>query len=87
MPEIAVIIVEETTKGKVDISWAFSLPNAVKLMYLDNSYLGFVNGEDVYMYETALEPWYIIATVLASVAVSALCLLCGYIYFKKSDRH
>ncbi len=77
------IIIEET--AKVDISWVFSITNVIELMWLSNSYMGFVDGEDVMVYDLSVEPDYLLYTVLASVGVSAVCLLGGYLFFKKSD--
>ncbi len=83
LPVMVELIIEET--AKIEISWAFSITNLIDLLWLSNSYMGFVDGEDVMVYDLSVEPTYLLYTVLASVGVSAVCLLGGYWLFKKSD--
>ena len=75
------------TYAKINIYWAFSLTNMMEIAVLGNSYLGFVDGEDVTIYETAMEPSVIIYTLLASLIAIAACLLGGYAIFRKRDLH
>jgi len=71
----------------VDIEWTVQLcfVNFKNLLYMDKSRLQYINGEDVMVYQTALEPELIIGTIGVSLVVGIACLGLGYLYFKKSD--
>ncbi|MGN0650484.1 MAG: hypothetical protein ACI4KM_08620 [Oscillospiraceae bacterium] len=67
------------------ISWALGVPNLMHVAGFSDYSYGYVNGEDVVVYNSALEPPLIFGTVAASVIVGAVCLLLGYVVFKKRD--
>lgn len=71
----------------VDIKWTTQLcfVNLKNLLYLDKFRLQYINGEDVTVYETALESGLIVGTIGVSLVVGVACLGLGYLYFKKSD--
>lgn len=50
-----------------------------------NSYMGYINGEDVTVYDAALSPSFVILTVVVSVAAGGLYLYLGYLSFKRAD--
>lgn len=80
---MADMLMDEKTANK--FFWALGVPNLMHVTgYTDYSF-GFVDGEDVIVFESALSPSMIIGTVAASVIVSVVCLLLGYIAFKKRD--
>ncbi len=55
------------------------------LFVLDKFSFGYIDGEDVVVYDAVLEPGFMLETVVVSLVVGAVCLLIGYWYFKKSD--
>ena len=59
--------------------------NVYRLINFEKSSFAYINGEDVIVYETAVEPSFLIGTVIVSLIVGIVCLLVGYLYFKKSD--
>lgn len=59
--------------------------NVYRLIYFEKSSFVYINGEDVIVYETAMEPSFLIGTVAISLLVGFACLLVGYLYFRKSD--
>lgn len=63
----------------------FSMASLNDVLTVSNYKLGFVNGEDIELYETALSPEYIVTISLASLTVGALCIWLGWLNFKKSD--
>lgn len=65
-------------------TYQFANTNLTKLFTFNQS-IGYVNGEDVTICHTELEPSMIIGTIGVSVAVSVICIVLGYIIFKKSD--
>lgn len=71
----------------VDIKWTtqFCIVNFSKLLYMNKSRLHYINGEDVLVYQTALESELLIGTIGVSLIVGIACLGLGYLYFKKSD--
>ncbi|MBP1546127.1 MAG: ABC transporter permease subunit [Oscillospiraceae bacterium] len=54
-------------------------------LFTFNQSMGYVNGEDVTICHTELEPSVIIGTIGVSLAVSIICLALGYLIFRKSD--
>jgi len=62
-----------------------SVPNAMRLLDFSNYSMGFVNGEDIYIYETAIDSGFVAETIIVSLIGGAVCLLIGYFVFKKSD--
>ena len=71
----------------VDIKWnvQFCIINLSKLLYMDKFRLQYINGEDVQVYQTALESELLTGTIGVSLIVAIACLGLGYLYFKKSD--
>ncbi len=78
---IGMIIAEYT---KTTITWQIANMNISEL-FVFNTKMGFIGGEDVTVYDTALEPSMIIGTIAASLIVGIACLIIGGIVFKKSD--
>ena len=76
------MIVEEFIDMK--LTYQLASTNLIKLFTFNQS-IGYINGEDVAIYHTELEPSFVIGTIVVSLAVSAICLALGYIFFKKSD--
>ncbi len=69
---------------QIKFTYQFANTNLTKLFTFNQS-IGYVNGEDVTICHTELEPSVIIGTIGVSVAVSVICIVLGYIIFKKSD--
>lgn len=71
----------------VDIKWTVQLcfVNFKNLLYMDKCRLQYINGEDVQVYQTALESELLTGTIGVSLIVGIACLGLGYLYFKKSD--
>lgn len=71
----------------VDLKWTtqFCFVNFMKLLYMDKCRLQYINGEDVQVYQTALESELLTGTIGVSLIVGIACLGLGYLYFKKSD--
>lgn len=59
--------------------------NIYRLVYLSYSRLQYINGEDVLVYETVLEPGFIAGSIAVSLILGMAGLGIGYLYFKKSD--
>lgn len=69
---------------QIKFTYQLANTNLMKLFTFNQS-IGYVNGEDVTICHTELDPSMIIGTIGVSVAVSAICIVLGYIIFKKSD--
>ena len=70
----------------MQIKFTYQLANTnLTKLFTFNQSIGYVNGEDVTICHTELEPSVIIGTIGVSVAVSVICIVLGYIIFKKSD--
>lgn len=69
---------------QIKFTYQFANTNLMKLFTFNQS-IGYVNGEDVTICHTELDPSMIIGTIGVSVAVSVICIVLGYIIFKKSD--
>lgn len=80
---MAVLFAEEF--GDFKFTTQLSVANAMRLLEFNNYTIGFVNGEDVYIYESAVESGYIAETIAVSLIGGIICLLIGYFVFKKSD--
>lgn len=74
----------EAFMSNFKFTYHFANTNLMKLFTFNQS-IGYVNGEDVTICHTELEPSVIIGTIGVSVAVSVICIVLGYIIFKKSD--
>ncbi|MBE5866324.1 MAG: hypothetical protein E7292_08975 [Lachnospiraceae bacterium] len=59
--------------------------NVLRLICLEKSHFEYINGEDVIVYKTSMEPDFLVGTIVVSLAVGIGCLLAGYLYFKKCD--
>lgn len=70
---------------KIKLTFHFGMTNLERLFTVDNYSLGYINGEDVYIYEASLEPSFIIGTIAVSLVAGIIFLLAGYVFFKKSD--
>ena len=69
---------------QIKFTYQLANTNLMKLFTFNQS-IGYVNGEDVTICHTELDPSMIIGTIGVSVAVSVICIVLGYIIFKKSD--
>lgn len=68
-----------------DFTTQLSVTNLYSLVYVDYCRFQYIDGEDVVVYETALESGLITGTIGVSLVVGIACLWLGYLYFKKSD--
>lgn len=82
-PFIVSMFIEDFTTAE-PLSWQFTVTNLVQLFYL-NSKMGFIDGKDVTVYDTALAPELLWGTVISSVLISAASIFLGLYSFKKSD--
>lgn len=80
---MAEMLMDEKTANR--FFWVLGVPNLMRITGFPDYSYGYVNGEDVIIFDSALSPSLIIATIAASVLVSAACLLLGCIAFKKRD--
>jgi len=80
---IFTLVLEEAMD--LNFTTQLSVSNLNKLFCLDKFRLQYINGEDVTVYETALEADLIAGTIGVSLIVGIACLGLGYLYFKKSD--
>ena len=72
----------ETTD--IRLGCGLGISNMFELMDF-NSRMGFINGKDVYIYDSSLPSDIIVKTVVFSLAASAVYLIGGYILFRKRD--
>lgn len=72
-------------ESNIEITWHLGITNLVCVTGFPDSGYGYVNGEDVVVYESALGQSLIIGTIVASVLVGAACLAVGCVLFKKRD--
>ncbi len=56
-----------------------------KMLTFEDFSFEYINGADVAVYSASIEPTTIILVTVVSLAVSAACLILGYLYFRKSD--
>ena len=64
---------------------SLALLNIMQLLIFDNYKLQFIGGEDIPVFETALESGFALETMVVSLVVGVICLLVGYIIFRKRD--
>ncbi|MGN1089997.1 MAG: hypothetical protein ACI4Q6_06305 [Huintestinicola sp.] len=76
------MVLNETTD--IRLGCGLGISNMYELMNF-NSRMGFINGEDVYIYDSSLPSDVIVKTVIFSLAASAVYLIGGYILFRKRD--
>lgn len=81
---IGAMFVEELTGTKWKLQMAYT--NMNMLFDFTHGRLGYVNGEDVMICETAVDLQTVFGTIGVSLLVSAVCLTLGYLYYKKSDQ-
>ncbi len=67
-----------------EFSWEFPFTMFMDLTYM-NSKMDYIDGKDVEVFITAMEPSLVTSTVLSSLGFGIGCILLGYIIFKKSD--
>ena len=77
-----IIFSMDTDKNK---SWLLGVTNLMHVTGFPDYSFGYVNGEDVIVYESALDATLIIGTIAASVIVGAVCLVIGNVIFRKRD--
>lgn len=74
--------------GKVNVGnfvTIHSFSNFSDILTFENYNYEWINGEDITVFETALDPLYLTLTVVVSLLGCAACILLGWHYFKKSD--
>lgn len=69
----------------ISLNWQLGVLNFICLSGFPDYSYGYVNGEDVMVFDTAIESSVITGTVAASLLVGAACLVIGSVYFKKTD--
>ncbi len=72
-------------ESDIEITWQLGVTNLMRVTGFPDYSYGFVDGEDVIVYESALDQSFVIGTVAASVLVGAACLIIGLVLFKKRD--
>lgn len=70
---------------KVKLGVHFASTNVTRLLMLDKSSFGYIDNQDVIVYDTSLETGFILGTIGISLLIGAVCLFAGYRYFKKCD--
>lgn len=73
------------SESDFSLTWQFGVSNCMELWTFEDYSYGYVDGIDVVVFDTVLEPSLIIGTTAASLIVGALCLLIGSVFFKKTD--
>ncbi|MGN0394446.1 MAG: hypothetical protein ACI4EF_03725 [Coprococcus sp.] len=63
----------------------FASINVMKLCSIDNYRTEYIDGKDVIVYQAALTHSQIASTVFVSVIVGIICLMAGYLLFRKKD--
>lgn len=67
-------------------TYQFALSNIKWLISDMNIVLGYVDGTDVNIYQTAVEPLIVTVTIIVSALMSIIYIFIGYITFKKRDQ-
>lgn len=67
------------------VPYLFTVVNIIKIFTFENSYLGYIDGEDVQMFKDTLDSGFITGTIISSVAITIVSLVSGYIIFRKRD--
>ncbi|MGN0400651.1 MAG: ABC transporter permease [Acetatifactor sp.] len=80
---VVALVLQESFHITFTIQFAFS--NLAALMELKNYMLEYVDGSDVFVMETTLEPSLAVQTVAVSLVAGAICLALGYLEFRRSD--
>ena len=63
----------------------FASTNVTRILEFGKQKFAYINGEDVTVYETAMESSLILGTISVSLLVGGACLFIAYHYFKKCD--
>lgn len=85
---IDVVVIADSilsVESDIEITWQLGVTNLMRVTGFPDYSYGFVNGEDVIVFESALDQSFIIGTIAASVLVGAACLIIGLVLFKKRD--
>lgn len=83
--ELTSVLVMILTNEKIlSCTWHLGSTNISELFYF-NMEMGYMDGKDVEVFLTDLEPSFIAGTITASLAVGISCILLGYLLFRKSD--
>lgn len=69
----------------IDLSMLFSSSTAAKIITFTNYTMGYVDGEDIYVFETALSELHLYGTIAVGLGAGLLCLGAAYLIFKKRD--
>lgn len=77
------IVIEESFDIQMDVQ--FVSTNMSGLMQFDNYSSQYIGGQDVMVFEGGIAQALVGKTVLWSLVVGALCLLAGFLYFRKCD--
>lgn len=80
---IITMVVEEASDLKLTVQ--FAATNMTRLLDFGNYTVGYIDGKDVMIYDTALDSALAVQSVAVSLLAGAVCLMIGYICFKKSD--
>lgn len=73
------------SESDFSLTWQFGISNGVALWTFEDYSYGYVDGIDVVVFDTALEPSLVVGTAAASLTIGALSLLIGSVFFKKTD--
>ncbi|MBR1693073.1 MAG: ABC transporter permease [Lachnospiraceae bacterium] len=82
---IVLMIAEETAEVRLTSQFAYT--NMNRLFDFTHGKLDYVNGKDVIVYSTAIDAPMVLGTIGTSLLVSAICLLAGYLVYKRSDQN
>lgn len=82
---MAAMTIEEVADVTLKTQLAYS--NMNMLFDFTHGRMGYVDGEDVMIYQTAVDLQTVLGTIGTSLLVSAVCLLSGYLYYKKADQN
>lgn len=81
---VILTMVIETVADK-EMTWQLGVSNLMTLSGFSDYSFGYINGEDVMIYNSSLEPSVIAGTIAASVFMGGVSLLIGGVIFKKTD--
>ena len=70
---------------EIKLTTHFASTNVTRLLEFGKQKFAYINGEDVTVYETAMESSLIWGTISVSLLVGGACLFIAYHYFKKCD--
>lgn len=80
---IIAMVAEETAEVRLTVQ--FAATNMAALLNFSNYTIKYIDGEDVMVFDTALDSALAVQSAAVSLLVGAVCLIIGYICFKKSD--